>query len=216
MAAISAVLSRFDAGSRVVAPDDVYTGVGTWLRDAEQRLSWIVTRVPVADTAAWIDASTDADLVWLESPSNPLLEVTDLAAVIPAAKRAGAFVAVDNTFATPVLQQPLQHGADVVVHSATKYIGGHADLLAGVAITIDETIHERPPPAPQAARGHARCTRDVPRAAGVAHAPAAIRAGAEQRPPTCRAPPSTPSRRHGSLPDDGGSRHRWLAAGSVP
>jgi len=141
MAAISAVLSRFGAGSRVVAPDDVYTGVGTWLADAERRLGWIVTRVPVADTAAWNDASADAELVWLESPSNPLLEVTDLATVIPAAKRAGAFVAVDNTFATPVLQQPLQLGADVVVHSATKYIGGHADLLAGVAITSDATVH---------------------------------------------------------------------------
>ncbi len=143
MAAISAILSRFGAGSRVVAPDDVYTGVGTWLRDAEQRLDWSVTRVPVADTVAWIDASTNADLVWLESPSNPLLEVTDLAAVIPAAKAAGAFVAVDNTFATPVLQQPLRLGADVVVHSATKYIGGHADLLAGVAITNDASIQER-------------------------------------------------------------------------
>jgi cystathionine gamma-synthase len=127
----------------VVAPDDVYTGVSTWLRDAEHRLGWIVTRVPVADTAAWVDASTDADLVWLESPSNPLLEVTDLAAVIPAASDRGAFVAVDNTFATPVLQQPLRLGADVVVHSATKYIGGHADLLAGVAVTHDATVEER-------------------------------------------------------------------------
>jgi cystathionine gamma-synthase len=143
MAAISAVLSRFDATSRVVAPDDVYTGVSTWLREAEQRLGWIVTRVSVADTDAWIGASTDADLVWLESPSNPLLEVTDLATVIPAAKNSGAFVAVDNTFATPVLQQPLRLGADVVVHSATKYIGGHADLLAGVAITNDATVEER-------------------------------------------------------------------------
>jgi cystathionine gamma-synthase len=143
MAAISAVLSRFDAGSRVVAPDDVYTGVGNWLRDAEQRHGWIVTRVPVADTVAWIDAAADADLVWLESPSNPLLEVTDLAAVIPAATDRGAFVAVDNTFATPVLQQPLRLGADVVVHSATKFIGGHADLLAGVAITNDATAQAR-------------------------------------------------------------------------
>jgi cystathionine gamma-synthase len=142
MAAISAVLSRFDSETRVVAPDDIYTGVGTWLREAEQRLGWIVTRIPVADTDVWIDASTQADLVWLESPSNPLLEVTDLATVIPAAKGSGAFVAVDNTFATPVLQQPLRLGADVVVHSATKYIGGHADLLAGVAITKDVTLEE--------------------------------------------------------------------------
>ena len=142
MAAISAVLSRFDARSRVVAPDDIYTGVGTWLRDAERRLGWIVTRIPVADTGAWIAASTEADLVWLESPSNPLLEVTDLATVIPAAKNADAFVAVDNTFATPVWQQPLRLGADVVVHSATKYIGGHADLLAGVAITNDSAFEE--------------------------------------------------------------------------
>jgi cystathionine gamma-synthase len=143
MAAISAVLSRFEAGSRVAAPDDVYTGVGNWLREAEHRLGWIVTRVPVADTAAWIDASANADLVWLESPSNPLLEVTDLAAVIPAAKDRGAFVAVDNTFATPVLQRPLRLGADVVVHSATKFIGGHSDLLAGIAIADDATVEER-------------------------------------------------------------------------
>jgi cystathionine gamma-synthase len=143
MAAISAIFSVFGAGSSVIAPDDVYTGVSTWLRDAERRLGWIVTRIPVADTAAWVDASTDSDLVWLESPSNPLLEVTDLGAVIPAAKRNGAFVAVDNTFATPVLQQPLRLGADVVVHSATKYIGGHADLLAGVAITRDAAVEER-------------------------------------------------------------------------
>ncbi len=143
MAAISAVLSGFDAGSRVVAPDDLYTGVGSWLLDAEQRLGWIVTRVPVADTGAWVDASVGADLLWLESPSNPLLEVTDLATVIPQAKDRGASVAVDNTFATPVLQQPLRLGADVVVHSATKFIGGHSDLLAGVAITNDATIQER-------------------------------------------------------------------------
>jgi cystathionine gamma-synthase len=143
MAAISGVLSRFGAGSTVVAPDDVYTGVSSWLRDAVERLGWNVARVPVADTAAWIDASTDADLVWLESPSNPLLEVTDLATVIAAAKAGGAFVAVDNTFATPILQQPLRLGADVVVHSATKYIGGHADLLAGVAITQDAAVEER-------------------------------------------------------------------------
>jgi cystathionine gamma-synthase len=142
MAAISAVLSRFGAGSRVVAPDDIYTGVGNWLRDAEQRLGWLVTRVPVADTAAWVDGSANADLLWLESPSNPLLEVTDLAVVIPAAKAAGAHVAVDNTFATPVLQQPLWLGADVVVHSATKFIGGHSDLLAGVAITNDARVEE--------------------------------------------------------------------------
>jgi cystathionine gamma-synthase len=142
MAAISAVFSRFDSGTRVVAPDDIYTGVGTWLGDAEQRLGWLVTRVPVADTDGWLATAVNADLVWLESPSNPLLEVTDLATVVPAAKASGAFVAVDNTFATPVLQQPLRLGADVVVHSATKYIGGHADLLAGVAITKDATLDE--------------------------------------------------------------------------
>ena len=104
--------------------------------------------MPVADTAAWVDASADADLVWLESPSNPLLEVTDLATVIPAAKDSGAFVAVDNTFATPILQQPLRLGADVVVHSATKYIGGHADLLAGVAITQRRRSRGTSPAAP--------------------------------------------------------------------
>ncbi|MGH9132494.1 MAG: trans-sulfuration enzyme family protein [Ilumatobacteraceae bacterium] len=143
MAAISAVVSGFGEGTAAVAPDDVYTGVAGLLAEAAANHGWTVHRIPVADTAGWIAASEHADLVWLESPSNPLLEVTDLATVIPAARQHGAVVAVDNTFATPIAQQPLGLGADVVVHSATKFIGGHSDLLAGVAITNDPTIHDR-------------------------------------------------------------------------
>jgi len=85
----------------------------------------------------WLQRATEADLLWIESPSNPLLEVADLAAICSAPRRAGTRVVVDNTFATPLLQRPLGLGADIVVHSATKLIGGHSDLLLGAAVTAD-------------------------------------------------------------------------------
>ena len=100
-------------------------------------------RVDLTDTAAVQAAVRGADLLWLESPSNPLLEVADLAALCAAGRRAGAIVGVDNTFATPLLQQPLALGADVVVHSATKFIGGHSDLLSGITIARDQALAGR-------------------------------------------------------------------------
>ena len=138
MAAVAAVLDLVPAGGRIVAPADCYFGVGELLADARQHGRWAVDRVDLTDTAAVQAAAAGADLLWLETPSNPLLEVADLPALCAAGRRAGAIVGVDNTFATPLLQQPLALGADVVVHSATKLIGGHSDLLSGITIARED------------------------------------------------------------------------------
>ena len=102
----------------------------------ERNHQWRVERLPASD-ARWPRRASEADLLWLESPSNPLLEVADLAAICAAPRGRRTRVVVDNTFATPLLQRPLELGADVVVHSATKLIGGHSDLLLGAAVTAD-------------------------------------------------------------------------------
>jgi cystathionine gamma-synthase len=143
MAAIAAVLDLVPAGGRVVAPADCYFGVGELLADAGQQGRWAIDRVDLTDTAAVRAAVAGADLLWLESPSNPLLEVADLPALCAAGRRAGAIVGVDNTFATPLLQQPLALGADVAVHSATKFIGGHSDLLSGIAVAREQALAGR-------------------------------------------------------------------------
>jgi cystathionine gamma-synthase len=138
MAAISAVFDQLAAGAVVVLPEDCYQGVAGLVAAGAERGRWSVQRVAVEDTAGWIRACGVADLVWLESPSNPLLAVADLQAVCAAPRKPGTIVAVDNTFATPLNQQPLELGATVSLQSATKFIGGHSDLLAGVATTRDE------------------------------------------------------------------------------
>lgn len=140
MAAIAAVFDQLPAGAVVTLPDDCYQGVAGLVAAGAERGRWSVQRVAVDDTAGWIRACGVADLVWLESPSNPLLTVADLEAVCAAPRKAGAIVAVDNTFATPLNQQPLEFGATVSLQSATKFIGGHSDLLAGVATTRDEAL----------------------------------------------------------------------------
>ena len=137
MAALSAVHEQLPAGAVVVAPHDAYTGTRAYLEDAH-RLGRLESRlVDVTDTEATAAACEGAGLLWIESPTNPLLGVADIPALAAAAHAAGATVVVDNTFATPLLQRPLELGADVVVHSATKFLAGHADVLAGVAVTAD-------------------------------------------------------------------------------
>jgi cystathionine gamma-synthase len=132
MGAIAAVLELLPVGARVVAPRDSYTGLRGLLEDgAAAGGRWQLRTVDMADAGELASAVAEADLVWLETPSNPLLEVVDIAAVAAAS---GALVAVDNTFATPLLQNPLALGADFVVHSATKFIGGHSDLLLGAVV----------------------------------------------------------------------------------
>lgn len=120
-------------------------------------------RVDVTDTAAVIhDALDGADLLWLESPTNPLLEVADLPALLGAARERGVLSVVDNTFATPLLQRLLEHGADVVVHSVTKYLAGHSDVLLGAVVTASTPGRPTPstsacsPTAPSPARSPAR------------------------------------------------------------
>jgi cystathionine gamma-synthase len=143
MAAIAAVLDLVPGGGRIVAPADCYFGVGELLDDGQQQGRWTVDRVDLTDIGAVQAAVGGAALLWLETPSNPLLEVADLPVLCAAGRRAGAIVGVDNTFATPLLQQPLALGADVVVHSATKFIGGHSDLLSGIAIARDPALAGR-------------------------------------------------------------------------
>lgn len=143
MAAAANVLDLLPAGARVVAPTDCYTAVRALLGDGAASGRWRSTLVDVTDTPAVLEAVAGADLLWLESPTNPLLDVADLPALCSAGRAAGALVAVDNTFATPLLQRPLTLGAHVVVHSATKFIGGHSDLLLGLAVADDSELAGR-------------------------------------------------------------------------
>ncbi len=142
MAAVAAVFDQLVTGAVVAIPDDCYQGVAGLAAAGEEKGRWSVQRIPVDDTAGWVQACSSADLIWLESPSNPLLTVADLEAVCKAPRKQGAIVAVDNTFATPINQQPLELGATVSLQSATKFIGGHSDLLAGVATTRDVALWE--------------------------------------------------------------------------
>ena len=143
MAAVAAVLDLVPAGARIVAPADCYFGVGELLADGQQQGRWAVDRVDLTDTAGVQAAVDGADLLWLETPSNPLLDVADLPVLCAAGRRAGALVGADNTVATPLLQQPLALGADVVVHSATKFIGGHSDLLSGITVAREQALAGR-------------------------------------------------------------------------
>ncbi len=135
MGAIAAVFDQVASGSVVAIPTDCYQAVVGLAEAGKDKGFWRVERIAVDDTRGWIEAAKHADLLWLESPSNPLLEVADLVAICGATRKAESILAIDNTFATPLNQAPLLLGADVSVHSATKFIGGHSDLLAGVATT---------------------------------------------------------------------------------
>ena len=143
MAAIAAILELLPAGAKVVVPLDVYIGVAGLLADAAALGRYEVVTVRGTDREAVVTALEGAAILWLETPSNPMLEILDIAALSKAAHAAGALVAVDSTFATPLLQNPIELGADFVVHSATKFIGGHSDLLLGVAIAATEDGWER-------------------------------------------------------------------------
>jgi cystathionine gamma-synthase len=140
MAAAAAVFDQLGCGTRVVIPDDCYHGVAELARVGQQKGVWTVNRLAVEDTVGWVAAAAESDLVWLESPSNPLLIVADLKAICQAPRKPGAILAVDNTFATPLNQKPLELGADVSMHSATKFIGGHSDLLGGLLVTNSSAL----------------------------------------------------------------------------
>jgi Cystathionine beta-lyases/cystathionine gamma-synthases len=144
MAAISAVLSLFKSGDRILISKNVYGGT---FRVLDKVFKQFGLGYALADTddASALDAAITPDVkaILVESPANPLLTVTDLAAAASVAKRRGILTIVDNTFMTPYLQKPLALGADIVVHSATKYLGGHSDVVAGLAVTNRPEIAER-------------------------------------------------------------------------
>ena len=144
LAAEHAVLQLLGPGDHVLIPDDAYGGTYRLVARVHARAGLAFTAVPLSDldavAAAW---RPETRLVWVESPTNPLLTVVDIAAVAGVACRHGALVVVDNTFATPYLQRPLDLGADVVVHSTTKYLGGHSDVVGGCLATRDAELAAR-------------------------------------------------------------------------
>jgi cystathionine gamma-synthase len=144
MAAEDAVLRLLEPGQRVIVPDDAYGGTFRLVSKvlAPAGIKWSVADLTDVEAleADWPDGTA---LVWVETPTNPMLTIVDILAVCEVAHERGARVVVDNTFATPFLQRPLELGADVVVHSATKYIGGHSDVVGGFAATNDPEIAER-------------------------------------------------------------------------
>ena len=149
MAAIAAALGLVPAGSRVVVPRHAYQMTLALGADLGARTGLRLTSADIADTDAVLAAvrgegeDGPAAMLWVESPTNPMLEVADLPALIAGAHEAGTLVVVDSTFATPLGQQPLTLGADVVVHSVTKYLAGHSDVVLGAAVAADPALRDR-------------------------------------------------------------------------
>ncbi len=144
LAAEHAILQAYlKPGQEIVVPEDVYGGTFRMLHKVFEPIGCVIKPVDFANAAA-VDAAITAKtkLVWLESPTNPRLLVYDIAAVSRAAHAKGALVVVDNTFATPYFQQPFEHGADLVLHSVTKYLAGHSDLIQGAVIARDAGVFE--------------------------------------------------------------------------
>jgi cystathionine gamma-lyase len=144
LAAENAVLQAYlRPGDEIVIPVDVYGGTYRILNRVFQPLGCVVRQIDIGDAAALQAAlSSKTKLVWIESPTNPRLLVYDIAAIAAAAHEAGALLVVDNTFATPLFQQPFQLGADLVVHSVTKYLAGHSDLIQGAVLAKDPAVFE--------------------------------------------------------------------------
>ncbi|WP_432496483.1 trans-sulfuration enzyme family protein [Kineococcus gypseus] len=146
MAAVAAALHLAPAGATVLVPRGAYNGTHALLALLAEQRRLRVHPVDVTDVAAvraGLAAVGGPAVLWLESPTNPLLEVADLAALAAAGRERGALVVVDNTFATPLLQRPLDLGADVVVHAVTKYLSGHSDVLLGAVVTRSEDLRAR-------------------------------------------------------------------------
>ncbi|MGO4292261.1 trans-sulfuration enzyme family protein [Chitinophaga sp. RAB17] len=135
LAAIDAVIKLLKSGDEIVAVDDIYGGAFRLFNKVYEKFGIKVSYVDTSDTQAVFNAITPATrLIWLETPTNPTLKISDIAAIGRIAKAHNCLFCVDNTFASPVLQKPLELGADLVIHSATKYLGGHSDLIAGVVV----------------------------------------------------------------------------------
>ena len=145
MAAATTLLESLPAGARIVLPDDCYAGVRMLASEFLPERGVSVQRVDMADLAA-VEAAcaSGIDLLWVETPSNPLMKLSDIAALAALAHAQNALLVCDNTFASPVLQQPLALGADIVMHSTTKYFGGHSDVLGGaLAFKRGDALYQR-------------------------------------------------------------------------
>jgi cystathionine gamma-synthase len=143
MGAISAVLDLVPTGGVVVVSSHSYSGVAARLRDLEAAGRVVVRLAPVQDAETVARLCEGAALLWVETPTNPAMEVCDLTAVAAAAKALGVMTVCDNTFAGPLLQRPIAHGIDVVVHSATKSLAGHSDVLMGLVVVTDDDYYDR-------------------------------------------------------------------------
>jgi cystathionine beta-lyase/cystathionine gamma-synthase len=145
LGATTTIMHLVSPGDRIVAVNDVYGGVYRMFSQVYEPKGYEFTWLPASEIGSGLAEHLDerTRIVWLETPTNPLLNVIDIRAAADAAHEAGAIVVVDNTFATPYLQRPLEFGADIVVHSTTKYLGGHSDVVGGFAATNDPTIAER-------------------------------------------------------------------------
>lgn len=143
-AATTTILHLLKAGDHVIAGDDLYGGTYRIFERVMKQFGLDVTYVDPTNPAAFAEAvRPNTRLVWVETPTNPMLKLCDIAAVAAIAKQRGLWLAVDNTFLSPVLQRPLDLGATMVVHSVTKYLGGHSDVVGGAVVTSDPELHER-------------------------------------------------------------------------
>jgi cysteine-S-conjugate beta-lyase len=144
LAAIDAVLKLLRSGDEIVAVDDIYGGAFRLFEQVYKKFGIRVHYVDASDPENIFDAlNENTRLIWLESPSNPTLKVADITAIAAISRANGCLLCVDNTFASPALQKPILLGADIVVHSATKYLGGHSDLIAGLVVTATEELGEQ-------------------------------------------------------------------------
>lgn len=141
LAAIDAIVKLLQTGDEILAVDDIYGGAFRLFTNVYEKFGIKVKYVDTSDVSNLLDAiSPQTKLIWLETPTNPTLKISDIEAIAKLAKTQNCLLCVDNTFASPVLQQPLALGADIVIHSATKYLGGHSDLIAGLVITKDAEL----------------------------------------------------------------------------
>ncbi len=144
LAAIDAVLKLLKSGDEIIACDDIYGGTFRIFMHIYEKFGIKVTYVDTTNIEHVLNAITEkTKFVWIETPTNPTLKISDIRAIAAIAKTVDALLVVDNTFASPVLQQPITLGADIVIHSATKYLGGHSDIIAGAVITRTKALSEQ-------------------------------------------------------------------------
>jgi cystathionine beta-lyase len=144
LAAIDAVVKLLQAGDEIIAVDDIYGGAFRLFEQVYRKFGINTQYVDTSSPEAVFHAITPkTKLIWIETPTNPTLKITDIRAIAKIAKANDCLLCVDNTFASPALQQPLLLGADLVVHSGTKYLGGHSDLIAGLVVTADEELGQK-------------------------------------------------------------------------